>query len=438
MAGSFRNRKLVVAFNGAFKRQSAFGVPMAASDIDTRHPQTTPTYPSKNVTREEVRDCSGEYVIAEEITSRLARLRFAFDADAYLLAGWLAYAQGVAAAPSGTRTNEVQTITPTGTVSGGTWNYEFEFEGLSDNVDIPWDATAAEIQAYIEALSSVGSGNVGVVGTLATTVVITYQGKLAAYNMPLAVVDDANITGGGTLAIVQTTAGASKTALITRTDDDQPPVQSIIVGFEGDTTDPDEYPDMVVNTVTIRGAVRGKLTVELELIGSADTIARVGYVFPECVNQTPIYTKDCRIKFDSTFIVDNLRDFVYNFSNNIFAGDDAFPYASIDVERLEHGDRTSSFEFTIYGSKGDSTYTAAESEAYKAVQLIMGPPSNRTVIDAPKTKMKLSESPITFSGEANRSSMIITGTPHYDKLTAGTPDNVIYYGSESTTFLASV
>lgn len=435
---SFRNRKLFVAYSGAFKQESAFGVPMSVADINTRHPQTTPTYPGRQFTREQIKDCSGEYIIIENITSRLSRLRFSFDCDAYLAAGWLAFAQGAAAAPSGTRTNEIQTITPSGTISGGTWNALFLIEGITDNVNIAWNATAAQIQAALEGLKSIKKGNVSVAGTLATTVVITFIGKLAAANVPAIVVDGSLLTGSTPAIVLSTTTpGTSKIHEITRTTQDQTPATDLIVGFETDATPAQHYVDMVVNSVTIRGEIRGKVSVELEILGSAKTLDALAYSIPACVNVNPIYTRDCRIEVGSTFISSNVREFTYTFSNNIFSGDDAFPYDDIDVFRLEHGDRTSSFNFTVYGSRGDALYTTAEDEDVVQVFLILGPPSGRVIIDAPKTSVKLADDPITFAGEANRSALSVTGTPFFDSGTAGTPDRVHYYGPETTTFLAT-
>ena len=435
---SFKDRKLVVAFSGVFKRQTAFGTPLATVDIDTRHPQTTKVFPGRTITREEIRDCTGEYVIREDITSRLSRLNFSFDCDAWLLAGWLAYAQGAAAAPTGTQTAEVQRFTVTGgPLTAGVLNVTHTFEGISDEVDIPYNATAADIERLLETLRTIKPGQVTVTGTLlAGPVNITFAGKLGAGDVSTFVLDDTGLTGG-TVAVSTPTPGTSKTALITRTTLDQTPLFSLIVGFDGDTTNPDKYKDVVVNSVTINGALRGKATIDLELIGSNDLIEVLSYVMPACVNQDPIYTKDCRIEVDGTFESENLRQFTYTYSNNIFSGDDAFPYDDIDVVRLEHGDRTSSFTFSVYGSKGDALYTLAEEEQTVPVNMYVGPIVNRVKINAPKTKVKLQDDPITFAGEALRSSIEIIATPHYDQATAGTPDNVIYYGPETTTLLAT-
>lgn len=433
---SFRDRKLVVATNQNFKIQSGFGVPMPTVDINYRHPQTSPAFPSRTTTRDEIRDCTGEYITKTEITSRLSRLTVTFDADARLIAGWLALAMGVATAPVGTQVAEVQTITPTGTVSGGTWQIGLTLEGsvgLSD--PIAWNATSAQIQAAIDDIPNIKKGQVTVAGTLASTVTLTGAGKFVAGNLPLFTVVFSSLTGGGTLAIAQTTAGSNKLATVTRSTATQTPQISLIVGFEGDTTPPRKYRDLVVNSVTIAGALRAKVTVTVELIGNARTVAEVGYVIPVCVNIDPIFTKDCRINIDGEFAASTVRDFNYTYSNNIFAGDDPFPYNDIDVVRLEHGDRTSSFTFSLFGSPGDVMFDKADDEEIVPVILILGSPANRATIIAPATELRLSDTPVTFSGEANRSGFQITGTPFYNDAVAGTPDYVEYRGPETSTLL---
>lgn len=439
MAGTFKDRKLAVIFSDQGIRQTAFGVAMDDADLNARHPQSERTYPGRTITREEIKDCTGEYLIAREITSQLMRLRFSFDATAYLLYVWLGYAFGAAAAPSGTRTNEVVTVTPSGTISGGTWNFSFTLEGKTSNIDIPWDATASEIQAFLEDMKTIGEGNVSVSGDLTTTVVITFQGDLAAYNLPIPVVSGANLTGSTPdVAIAETTAGIPKTAAISRTTSDQNPPFSLIVGFDGDTDDPIKYKDCVVNSITIRGEVRGKITVELDIVGSLETLIALGFSLPACVNNPPLFTKDCRVLVGTEYV--KVRNFVYTYSNNIITGDDAFPYDDINVERLEHDDRTSIFNFAYYGSPDEdnnSKYHKAKIESSEETSLIMGVPSNRIVVNMPKNNLILADDAISFAGEARRSTVNIEGTPFYDSLVPGTPDNVIYYGPETVTLLST-
>lgn len=103
--------------------------------------------------------------------------------------------------------SEVQRITPSGTISGGTFTLTYDGEE-TDPID--WDATAAEVEAAVEALANVGSGNVvGSGGPLpGAFVAITFAGALAGLPVPELVVDDGNLTGAGaTLTVTTTTAG---------------------------------------------------------------------------------------------------------------------------------------------------------------------------------------------------------------------------------------
>ena len=98
---SFVNRKLAIVFSGLFLTQPNFKTPLTAAQINTRHPQSEPTFPSRIVNREEVRGCSGEFVIKRKITSQLMRLQFAFDCDPYLAAGWVGLAMSSITGPAG-------------------------------------------------------------------------------------------------------------------------------------------------------------------------------------------------------------------------------------------------------------------------------------------------------------------------------------------------
>jgi hypothetical protein len=107
--------------------------------------------------------------------------------------------------------NEVQTITKTGTVSGGTATIEVVYpDGTSETTAaIADDASAADIKAAFAALSGLTADDLTVTGGPFSTdpVVITFGGQWANTPMGLAIVDDGSITGGGSLACARTTAG---------------------------------------------------------------------------------------------------------------------------------------------------------------------------------------------------------------------------------------
>jgi uncharacterized phage protein gp47/JayE len=104
---------------------------------------------------------------------------------------------------SDTGTNEVQTITNTAT--GGTYTLTFRGETTGN---IAWNANAATIELALEALATIGPGNVAVAGTGPFTV--TFENELRYSDVPLLVEDETNLTGG-TITIVETTPGVEGT-----------------------------------------------------------------------------------------------------------------------------------------------------------------------------------------------------------------------------------
>lgn len=102
--------------------------------------------------------------------------------------------------------NEVQTLTITGTPSGGTWTASF---GGSTTTALAITATAAQVQAALAALPSIKPGNVLVTGSAGGPYTVTFVGALGATNV--GPITTANTFTGGTspaVGVAQTTAGA--------------------------------------------------------------------------------------------------------------------------------------------------------------------------------------------------------------------------------------
>lgn len=106
--------------------------------------------------------------------------------------------------------NEVQTLTITGTPTGGT--FTLTFDGQTTGT-IAFDADAATVQAALIALSNIGTGDVSCGGGAlpGTPVTITFQGRFAGRAMPLITADGAGLTGGTTpaAAVALTTEGST-------------------------------------------------------------------------------------------------------------------------------------------------------------------------------------------------------------------------------------
>lgn len=110
---------------------------------------------------------------------------------------------------TGVENNEVQTLSVTGTPTGGT--FKLSFKGVTTGV-IAFNSTAAALQALLEAVSTVGSGNVLCSGgpLPGTPIVVTFQANLGNQDVPALIPTASAFTGGTTpaAAVAITTPGA--------------------------------------------------------------------------------------------------------------------------------------------------------------------------------------------------------------------------------------
>lgn len=435
---SYTNRKLVVAFSPAFMVQSAYGTPIASANLTARHPQNTPAFHGIIPFREETRDCSGEFIIIEKLTGKIARFTFAFDVTAKLAAGWFAYLQGVSAAPTGTPADEAQTIA-LGGATGGTATFDLDFEGLSGasaSVATTAALTAAQVQAALESARAIKAGNVAVTGSAGGPFTVTFQGKLAKANLPLMTVTDSS-SGGSGVTVSASANGANKAHEITRSTTTTPPLFSLIEGFDGESGGTKRYKDLVVGEFSINAARRGKVTITVTAYGDPTPEVLSGYSMPACVTQDPILTADCRLLVTSTWITDDLREFAYTESNNIDVSEDALRFDDITPAQLERGDRTASLNALILGAPTSAMYAFAEAEntAFTNFQLAIGQPGERLNIFAPNAQFRLEDNLIEFVGTRNKSAFRLIARPSPDGSNIVTRGE--YLGAFTGTFLLS-
>lgn len=106
-------------------------------------------------------------------------------------------------------TNEQQTVTITGTPTGGT--FTLTYNGAT-TAAIAYNAASSAVQTALEALPNIGVGNVAVSGGPGpgTPYVLTFQNQLARQNVAQ-MTAAASFTGGTTpaIAVTTTTAGSS-------------------------------------------------------------------------------------------------------------------------------------------------------------------------------------------------------------------------------------
>lgn len=102
-------------------------------------------------------------------------------------------------------TNEVQTVTITGTPTDG--NFTLTFAGQTTG-NIAYNANAGTVQTALEALSNIASGDVAVTGGPGpgTPWVVTFGGAYAKTDVPQMTANGAGLTGGSSPAVAVTTS----------------------------------------------------------------------------------------------------------------------------------------------------------------------------------------------------------------------------------------
>ena len=105
-------------------------------------------------------------------------------------------------------TDEIQTITITGSPTGGTFTLTFNGQTTAA---IAYNANAAAVQAALEALSSIGAGNVscGDGALPGTPVTVTFLKSLGGQNVALMTANSSGLTGGSSPTVTpsETTPG---------------------------------------------------------------------------------------------------------------------------------------------------------------------------------------------------------------------------------------
>lgn len=168
--------------------------------------------------------------------------------------------------------NEVDTITKTGTWSGGTYTLTFNAQTTGN---IAYNATAATIQAALVALSNIAQYEVTVTGgPLSTTpIVIRLDGTLSGTQATGVTITTTNVTGSTPGAgVVRTVTGLTNAAayrdLLVPSDASSLPFIAIEENV-GNGLDVFRYRDAVVNTLHFEVDANGYL------MGTAGVIARL-------------------------------------------------------------------------------------------------------------------------------------------------------------------
>lgn len=145
----------------------------------------------------------GHLECTADVGTALSALSFAVPVYASATAGKFATTGGAV--------NEVQTATLSGTPTGGTFTITFDGE---ETTALAFDITAAAFTTAMEVLDTIGTDNIVVTGSTEGPYTMTFIGRLAGIDVPLAVGDGTSLTGGSTPAMTVTVATSGVLARI--------------------------------------------------------------------------------------------------------------------------------------------------------------------------------------------------------------------------------
>jgi hypothetical protein len=106
-----------------------------------------------------------------------------------------------------TAASEVQTVTITGTPTGGT--FTLTYNGATTTA-LAYNASTSAVQTALNALATIGASGVTVTGSAGTSYTVTFNATISATNPSLLAADPGGLTGGTpAMAVTRTTAGGT-------------------------------------------------------------------------------------------------------------------------------------------------------------------------------------------------------------------------------------
>lgn len=432
-----------VAFSGAGKVQSAIGVAQPNGDIDTRDKCTITR--EEVVTRRDVRDCRDEDLTDSQIITRLARYTLNYaEVTPQILARWFALFAGASAAPVGTPADEVQSLTRTGTVSGGTFRINLTLEGRTvQTKDIAWNASNADILAALTTsrMFFIHPGDITIGGTWGTAITITFTNRLGDANLPAVTITN-NLTGSAPgISVAQVTPGDQNYHALTRATSRIKKRFSFVLGYEDNTGTIEKYADYVCESFQPQSSLSTDPSLTVTILGPWDYDSlEPTFTVPACVNPDPLRTEDCKLEVNGTFQTQDLNSLTNNLNDNVPIDRlSAFAYDGIEVQALVRG-RQPNYQSSasVFGIQDAAVYVLAQNERTQApVEVIehYGLPGNRFSLIYPNAKVRFQGNRTTFVGAAEFGAINIDIVPFVDGVNP--PISGEAYLAQSTQFLVA-
>ena len=427
------------------KSQSAFDVPMANADLTSR--QNCEITVEDVVARRTLLDCEGKFPEKRTTDTRAKRFTFNYaSVTPQIMSLWAGYFFGSATAPTGTPANEAQTLTRTGTVTGGTFTVSLTLEGRTGvSEPIAWNAANSVIQAaLVKVGASIGklikAGDVVISGDWATAITATFGGRLANADLPLLVVNPASLTGTTPgITVAQTTAGANKYHEFANSTDDLKPYFSFALGFKTGGLATEKYYNAVCERFDPTANRNGDVGLTVSVVCNYEAVQVTGFSVPACASYDALKTADCRVLINSVWKTLDVFSQSITLNDNVPLDADTFGFDSVDPDSFERGDNPSyAITAQLFGVENDTTDALAVAlRAEDEVPYIthFGMPGNRFTLIFPKVSIVPQSNSRQFAGARNRSVLSIDGLPLRDG--AENPVSAESYISQATAFLLS-
>jgi len=174
--------------------------------------------------------------------------------------------------PYSSSTSELQTVTITGTPTGGTFTLTWSGQTTAA---IAYNATASVVQAALIALSNIGTGDVVCTGGAlpGSAVTVTFAGALANTDVAAMTASGASLTGGTSPAVVIATgtAGGAESA--------SNGLQTLEGFLWGAVGAPADSVTDVGAALFVHGKVRAsRLPLPVDAGGRADVVGRIRFI----------------------------------------------------------------------------------------------------------------------------------------------------------------
>jgi hypothetical protein len=432
-----------IVFSGIGKQQTAQGVPLTNAALNTR--DKCQVQREDVVARRAFRDCRDEDLIESVIDSRFARYTLTYnEVTPQIIARWLAYYYGVAAAPTGAPHDASLSVQQVGTVTGGTFTLTVSLDGRTATTKpLPYNATASQVQAALTAarMRFITPNDVVVGGSdVAIGLSLNFQEKLG--RAPVTVTaDSTNITGGGSINVTPNPPGADQyTHMLSRDPQRRKPFVTFAVGYDSDPTRVEKYADYVVDSVQLNASLDGNVTMQVVLVGAYeyDSI-ETSFAIPDCQNITPLRAQDISVSVDSIPQTSDIQSLQLSLNDNVPTDRlSAFAFDGVDIQRLRRGRQPAyGLNMTVFASETDSIYQIAHNELYQSPRFIevrFGFSGNSVLVILPKAELRFQTTRWTTVGEAQIMAIQLSAVPF---ATVNLPVLITAYVEQATAFLTT-